>query len=141
MQGKCDRCGHQQLTIAYTFYELKPHNRKQCFGVFCSQCTTELVDELRGKLEWFQTDRGWKGYINPKARSELKKTGFLHTEDESQSIEIVQIGQKGRESKRRDRLEVLRVRYAGGLISKEEYLKLMKVMNNENPHPVVFEVE
>lgn len=70
------------------FYEVDQLDRKHRFGMFCRQCTVELVDELKGKVEWFHIAESWKGYIRPKARPELERAGFIHPKYNSQFIEI-----------------------------------------------------
>jgi len=126
MKSNCDRCDRKIEGARFIFYEVDQQDRKHRFGIFCINCTIDLLDELKGKLEWFHIGRSWKGYIHPEARSELEKTGFIHPKHNSQYIEIKHIGRKRGKIERSDALAILRVRYAGGMISKEEYEKLLK---------------
>lgn len=116
----------------FIFYEVNQRNRKYRFGTFCVHCSIELVDELKGKVEWFQMEKSWKGYVHPAARSELEKTGLIHPKRNSQFIEIEQVRKCG-EIGRRDALALLRIKYTGGLISEEEYEKLSGELGEANP--------
>jgi len=71
-------------------------------------------------------EKSWKGYIRPEARSELEKIGFIHPKHDTQYIEIDQVGRKRGRVEGTDTLALLRLKYAGGLISKEEYERLLK---------------
>ena len=126
MKSSCDRCGQKIEETHFTFYEVDQRDRKHSFGTFCVRCTTELVDELKGKVEWFHVEKSWKAYIHPEARPELEKTGFIHSKRNPQCIEIDPAGRKRRGVGRREALDILRVKYAGGLISRQEYEKLLK---------------
>lgn len=86
----------------------------------------ELLEDLKGKLEWFFVEGNWRGYIHPEARHDLEKVGFVHPKHNTQCIEISQVRRKHKEVERKEALAILRVGYAGGLISKEEYEKLLK---------------
>lgn len=116
----CERC-HKEAGDLYTFYEINKQDERRKFGSFCSECTKELVDELRGKLEWLRFEGGWRGYIHPKARMELEKSGFIQARHNTQFIEIV--GRKRNLAGERKVLEILRLEYAWGLVSREEYEK------------------
>ena len=129
MTSNCDRCGRKIEETRFIFYEVDQRNRKHKFGIFCIHCTTELLDELKGKVEWFHVERVWKGYIHPEARLGLEKTGFIHSKRNPQYIEISPVGRKRREVGRREALDILRVKYAGGLISKQEYQKLLQKLS------------
>lgn len=126
MNSNCDRCGRKIEGPRFIFYEVDQQDRKHRFGIFCNHCTIQFLDQLKGKLEWFHIEKSWKGYIHPEARSELEKTAFIHPKYNSQFIEIKQVGRKREKVDRSDALAILRVKYAGGLISKEEYEKLLK---------------
>lgn len=79
------------------------------------------MDELRGKLEWIRFEQGWRGYVHPQARMELEASGFIQAEHKTQLIEI--LGMKRAPAGEREVLEILRLEYASGLISREEYEK------------------
>ncbi len=81
---------------------------------------------MRGKLEWFCVDGGWRGYINPEARPELVKGGLIDPKRHSQYIEIGQTMGRHRKASRRDALGILRVEWAAGLISADEYRRRLK---------------
>ncbi len=134
MKSNCDRCGRKIGGPHFVFYEADQLDRKSKFGAFCHRCAIELLDELKGKLEWFHIEeRSWKGYIHPEARSELEKTGFIHPKHNSQYIEIKQVGGKRGKVEKSDALAILRVKYAGGLVSKDEYEKLLKELRCTSP--------
>lgn len=116
----CERC-HKGVRDLYTFYEINNQDERRKFGSFCSECTKELVDELRSKLEWLRFEGVWRGYIHPKARIELEKSGFIQARHNTQFIEIV--GRKRNLAGEREVLEILRLEYAWGLVSREEYEK------------------
>jgi len=116
----CERC-RKEVRDLYTFYEINKQDERRKFGSFCSECTKELVDELKGKLEWVRFERVWRGYIHPDVRMELEKSGFIQARHNTQFIEIVR--RKRNRSGEREVLEILRLEYAGGLISREEYEK------------------
>lgn len=116
----CERC-RKEVGDLYTFYEINKQDERRKFGSFCSECAKELVDELKGKLEWVRFEEVWRGYIHPEARVELEKSGFIQARHGTQFIEIV--GRKRNPAGEREVLEILRLEYAGGLISKEEYEK------------------
>ncbi len=116
----CERCRKEARDL-YTFYEINRQDERRKFGSFCGECAKELVDELKGKLEWVRFEGGWRGYIHPKARMELEKFGFIQAKHDTQFIEIA--GRKGTQLVKREVLEILRLEYAGGLISREEYEK------------------
>jgi hypothetical protein len=118
--GTCERC-HKEDRDLYTFYEINKQDERRKFGSFCSECTKELVDELKGKLEWLRFEGGWRGYIHPKARIELEKSGFIQARHNTQFIEIV--GRKRNLAGESEVLEILRLEYAWGLVSREEYEK------------------
>lgn len=126
MKSNCDRCGGKTEQVGFTFQEVNEHNGKHKFGVFCVKCTTELLDELRGKLEWFRIERSWKGYIHPEARPELEQSGFIHSKHKSQYIEVKQVERSRGKIGRTDAAAILRVEYAGGLISKEKFKKALR---------------
>lgn len=119
VEGYCDRCGKKEKAT-FIFYEVDSQDRKHRFGFFCRQCTTERIDKLRGKLEWFPMEEGWRGYILTKARSQLENGGFIHSEYDPQFIEIKKVG-GNQEPMRKENLAVLRMEYAAGLISQQEY--------------------
>ncbi|UCF58541.1 MAG: hypothetical protein JSV15_05590 [Candidatus Bathyarchaeota archaeon] len=121
----CERC-RKEVRGLYTFYEINKQDERRKFGGFCGECTKELVDELKGKVEWVRFEGGWRGYIHPEARMELEKFGFIQARHNTQFIEIV--GRKRDSASEREVLEILRLEYAGGLISREEYEK--KLMKN-----------
>jgi len=79
------------------------------------------VDELKGKLEWFRFEGGWRGYIHPEARIGLEKSGFIQAKHNTQLIEIN--WKKRKSAGEREVLEILRLEYGSGLISREEYEK------------------
>ncbi|UCE15786.1 MAG: hypothetical protein JSV12_07965 [Candidatus Bathyarchaeota archaeon] len=129
MKSNCVRCGQKIEETRFIFYEVDQRDKKYEFGIFCVHCTTELLDELKGKVEWFHIERTWKGYIHPEARLELEKTGFIHSKRNPQYVEINPVGRKREEVRTREALDILRVKYAGGLISKQEYRKLLKKLS------------
>ena len=133
MKSNCNRCGRKIEGTRFIFYEADQRDRKHEFGIFCDHCTIELLDKLKGKLEWFHIEKSWKGYIHPEARSELEKAGFIHPKHNSRYIEIKHVGRKHEEVGRTDALAILRVKYAGGLISEEEYEKLLKELREAKP--------
>ena len=116
----CERCRNEVRDL-YTFDEINKLDERRRFGSFCNECTRELVDELRGKLEWIRFEQGWRGYIHPQARMELEASGFIQAGHKTQLIEIV--GMKRAPAGERAVLEILRLEYASGLISREEYEK------------------
>jgi hypothetical protein len=126
VESNCDRCGQKTQEAHFMFHEVDKRDAKHRFGIFCIQCTIELLEDLKGKLEWFYIEGNWRGYIHPKDRYELEKAGFVHSKHNSQYIEISQVGRKHKEVERKEALAILRVGYAGGLISKGEYEKLLK---------------
>ncbi|MDH5782396.1 MAG: hypothetical protein OEZ35_01835 [Candidatus Bathyarchaeota archaeon] len=127
MKTSCNRCGQNIEQTRFTFYEVDRQDRKHRLGTFCMHCTTELLDELKGKVEWFHIEEDtWKGYIHPEARRELEKAGFVHPKHDTKYIEVKLVETKRRKIERTDALAILRVKYAGNLISKEEYEKLLK---------------
>jgi len=126
MNANCSRCDQKIEDASFIFFEVDRQDRKHRFGTFCFHCTIELLDQLKGKVEWFQMEKSWKGYIHPEARSELEKIGFIHPKHDTQYIEISQVGRKRGRVEGTDTLAILRLKYAGGLISKEEYERLLK---------------
>jgi len=107
LKNNCDRCSLEIEGPRFIFYEVDQRDKKYTFGIFCNRCTIELLDQLKGKLEWFHTESGWKGYIRPEARSRLEQAGIIHPNHNAQSIEINQIGQKSRKIGRTEVLEIL----------------------------------
>ena len=130
MKSICDRCGQKIEGTHFIFYEVDPRDRKHRFGTFCIQCSIELLDQLKNKLEWFHIEKSWKGYIHPEARYELEKTGFIHPKHNSQYVEIKHVERKLGKVERTDTLAILRVKYAGGLISREEYEKRLRELGS-----------
>ncbi len=126
MKSSCDRCGQKTEDASYIFNETDQQDRKHRFGIFCRECTIELLDELKGKLEWFYIADSWRGYIHAEAKSELEKAGFLHPKHNSQYMEINRVGRDREQARRREALEILRIGYAAGLISNEEYGRRLK---------------
>lgn|GEM_PF-4752560 len=116
----CERCRKEARDL-YTFYEINKQDKRRKFGSFCSECTKELVDELKGKLEWFRFEGGWRGYIHSEARIGLEKSGFIQAKHNTQLIEIN--WKKRKPAGEREVLEILRLEYGSGLISREEYEK------------------
>ena len=116
----CERC-RKEVRDFYTFYEINKRDERRKFGGFCSECTKELVDELKGKLEWVRFEGFWRGYIHPEARLELERSGFIQAGHGTQFIEIV--GRKRKRAGESEVLEILRLEYASGLVSREEYEK------------------
>ena len=88
----CDRCGRQTQGARFVFYEVDQQDRKHRFGTFCRQCTTDLVNELKGKVEWLRIAQGWRGYIMIKSRLDLEKSGYIHARHHAQYVEIEKIG-------------------------------------------------
>lgn len=132
MKRNCDRCGGKTEQVNFTFSEVNEHNETHQFGIFCTKCTTELLDELRGKLEWFRIERSWKGYIHPEARPELEQSGFIRPKHRSQHIEVKQAGRTHDKIERTDAIAILRVEYAGGLIPKEKFEKALRAIKDGN---------
>ena len=126
MNANCSRCDQKIEDASFIFYEVDGQDRKHRFGTFCFHCTIELLDQLKGKVEWFYIGKSWKGYIHPEAKAELEKIGFIHPKRNTQYIEISQVGRKRGRVEGTDTLAILRLKYAGGLISKEEYERLLK---------------
>jgi len=126
----CERCGRKTEGPHFIFSQVDQRDKRYTFGFFCYDCTIELSDQLKGKLEWFHMEESWKGYIRPEARPELERAGFIHSKHDSRIIEIAQVGRKQDKDDRSDARAILRVKYAGGLISKEEYKKLLKLLRN-----------
>lgn len=126
VESSCDRCGQKKDGARFIFYEAEREDKKHRFGFFCAECTRELLDELKGKLEWFCVESGWRGYINPEARPELEKGGLIDPKRHSQYIEIRHVMRKRRKVSRRDTLGILRVEWAAGLISADEYKRRLK---------------
>ncbi|UCG44903.1 MAG: hypothetical protein JSV58_05820 [Candidatus Bathyarchaeota archaeon] len=114
----CGRC-RNRVSDSYSFYEVNKLDERRKFGSFCSICTRELVDELRGKLEWIRFDQEWRGYVHPQARAELEALGFIQAEHETQFIEIEGFQSTSVEEKAIQ--EALILEYTSGLISQEEY--------------------
>jgi len=127
----CERC-RKEVRALYTFYEINKQDERRKFGSFCSECAKELVDELKGKLEWVRFEGVWRGYIYPKARVELEKSGFIQARHNTQFIEIN--WKKRKPAGEREVLEILRLEYAGGLISKEEYEKKLIEIQKKYMH-------
>ncbi|MGD8505731.1 MAG: hypothetical protein PVF15_03600 [Candidatus Bathyarchaeota archaeon] len=125
MKNICNRCGRKTEKTQFTFSEVDREEKKYRFGTLCSDCTIEVLDKLKGKVEWFHVEKAWKGYINPVARRELENIGFIHPKRNSQYVEITPI-ERRRKVERSDALAILRVKYTGGLISKEEYEKRLE---------------
>jgi len=107
MKNNCDRCSLEIGGPRFIFYEVAQQDRKRRFGIFCNRCTIELLDQFKGKLEWFHSEGGWKGYIRPEARSKLEQMGLIHPEYNTQSIEINHVGRKNRKIGRTEVLEIL----------------------------------
>ena len=107
MNSSCDRCGREIEGTRFIFYEVDQLDGKHRFGIFCIQCTIKFLDKLKGKLEWFHIESGWKGYIRPEARSKLERASLIHPEHNTQSIEINQVGRKSRKIGRTEVLEIL----------------------------------
>jgi hypothetical protein len=126
VESRCDRCGRKNDGARFIFYEAERADKKHRFGFFCAECTKELLDELKGKLEWFCVESGWRGYINPEARLELAKAGLISPKRHSQYIEVSQVMRRHRKASRRDALGILRVERAAGLISADEYKRRLK---------------
>jgi hypothetical protein len=107
MKDNCDRCSREIEGRRFVFYEVDRQDTKHRIGIFCLQCSIEVLDELKGKLEWFHIETGWKGYIRPEARSKLEQTGLIHSKYNTQSIEINQIGRENTKIGRTEVLEIL----------------------------------
>jgi len=107
MKNNCDRCGQEIEGKSLIFYEVKHQDIKRQSGIFCTQCSIELLDKLKGKLEWFHIEDGWRGYIRPESRSELERAGIIHPKHNTHSIEINQVGQKREKIGRTEVLEIL----------------------------------
>lgn len=106
-KNRCDWCNHETGSKSFIFYEVAHQDRKHRFGIFCLQCTIELLDLLKGKLEWFHTENGWRGYIRPEARSKLERANLIHSNHNTQSIEIDLDGRKSKKVGRTEILEIL----------------------------------
>jgi len=126
VESRCDRCGRKNDGARFIFYEAERTDKKHRFGFFCAECTKELLDDLRGKLEWFCVESGWRGYINPETRLELAKAGLVDPKRHSQYIEVSQVRRRHRKVSRRDALGILRVERSAGLISADEYKRRLK---------------
>lgn len=87
----CNRCGRENPQPLFIFYEVDQKGGKHEFGTFCRQCTLELIDELKGKVEWLRVVETWRGYIQPKARMELEIAGFIHAKRKPQFIEVSKV--------------------------------------------------
>ena len=107
MKNSCDGCSLEIEGPRFIFYKIDQRDRKHTFGIFCNRCTIELLDQLKGKLEWFHTESGWKGYIRPEARTKLEQTDLIHRKNNTRSIEINQIGRKSEKIGRTEVLEIL----------------------------------
>ena len=107
VNNDCDRCGREIEGTRLIFFEVDRQDRKHRFGIFCIQCSIELLDKLKGKLEWFHTESGWKGYVRLEARSKLERDGLIHPKHNTQSIEITQVGRKRGKIGRTEVLEIL----------------------------------
>jgi hypothetical protein len=107
------------MSDSYSFFEVNKLDERWKFGSFCRVCTKELVDELRGRLEWVRFNQGWRGYVHPQSRAELEALGFIQAEHETQFIEIK--GFQGTSAEGKEIQEALILEYASGLISREEY--------------------
>jgi hypothetical protein len=107
VENSCDSCSREIEGTHFIICKVDQRDRKQRLGSFCIRCLIELLDRLKGKLEWFHTESGWKGYIRPEARFKLEQEGFIHPEHNTQSIEINQIGQKSGKVGRTEVLEIL----------------------------------
>jgi len=127
----CERC-RKEVRDHYNFYEINKRDKRRKFGSFCSECTKELVDELKGKLEWVRFEESWRGYIHPEARVELEKSGFIQAKHGTQLIEIA--GRKKNSAGEEGVLEILRLEYACGLISREEYEKKLVEVRKKRIH-------
>ena len=122
---KCNRC-NRATENPYTFYEVDKQDQRHRFGTFCRECTFELVDEIKGKVEWFRIENLWRGFILPKARRDLQQSGFIHAKHDTHSIEIV-----GNKDKKVEERAVLRMEYACGLISRREYEKRLQTLSKK----------
>ena len=120
--NKCDRCGRIS-EAPYSWFEVDKNDQRHKFGTFCQDCTFELVDELKGKVEWFQIENLWRGFIRPTGKSLLEQSGFIRAKRDSRLIEIV-----GSKDKQIGEREFLRMEYACGLISRQEYEKRLKLL-------------
>ena len=107
MKNNCDCCGQEIEGKSSIFYEVDPRDRKHRFGIFCNECLIGLLDKLKGKLEWFHIESGWKGYVRPETRSKLERAGLIHPEHDTQSIEINQVGRKREKIGRTEVLEIV----------------------------------
>ncbi len=107
VKSHCDCCGREIEGTHFTFYEVDQLDKKYRLGIFCIKCSIALLDKLKGKLEWFHTESGWKGYVRPEARSKLEQTSLIHPKYNTQSIEISQVGRKNREIGRTEVLEIV----------------------------------
>ena len=123
--NKCDRC-NRATEIPYIFYEVDRQDQRHKFGTFCCECTFELVDDLKGKVEWFQIENLWRGFILPRARRNLEQSGVIHAKHDIRLIEIV-----GNKDKKVGEREVSRMEYACGLISRKEYEKRLKTVGEK----------
>ena len=126
----CERCGRKTGGPHFVFSEVDQRDRRHTFGLFCYDCTIELSDQLKGKLEWFHIEESWKGDVRPEARPELERAGFIHPKHGSRIIEIEKVERKRGKDDTSDALAILKVKYAGGLISKEEYDALLKTLRD-----------
>ncbi len=107
MKNSCNRCNREIEGTHLVFHEVDQEERKHRFGFFCTQCSVELLDSLKGKLEWFHMESGWKGYIIPETRVQLERAGLIHPEFGTQSIEIDYVGRRNRRIGRTEILEIL----------------------------------
>ena len=120
---KCNRC-NRATANPYTFYEVDNRDQRHNFGTFCRECTFELVNEMKGKVEWFRIGNLWRGFILPKARRDLQQSGFIHAKHDTRLIEIV-----GNKDKKVEERAVWRMEYACGLISRREYEKRLQTLS------------
>lgn len=107
VESSCDGCSQEIEGTRFIFYEVDQQDRKHRFGIFCIRCSIGFLDKLKGKLEWFHTENGWKGYVRPESRSKLERAGLIHPKHNIQSIEINQVGRKSRKIGRTEVLEIL----------------------------------
>jgi hypothetical protein len=107
IENTCGSCGRKTGETPIVIYEVDQQDVKHSFGIFCVRCIIELLDRLKGKLEWFHIASGWKGYIRPDARSMLEHEGIIHPKYNTQSIEICQAGQESGKIGRTEVLEIL----------------------------------
>ena len=83
----CFRC-RKETKQTFMFFDVDKKSKKRKFGNFCQQCTYDLINDLKGKVEWFYMQNKWKGFLYPEEKESIKQFGF-NIRNKTQTIEII----------------------------------------------------